>query len=261
MSDSDDFYIGYHRRAPDGIRARTRAVVIGFLVAALAFGALVTSQQGPFRPSVFEFGVEREFVGWLSTDPVPALFARVPGHHDAALSSGVCGANYSIYPLTEGGAKRGGAALVDGFDGKLVRLRGSLIYLDAATMIDVAAGSLEALGGDHGGPAPTTEDLGEQVLRGEIVDSKCHFGLMDPSTGKVHRGCAARCISGGIPPMLHVEDASGKVANLLLVGRDGRAVNKDVLPLVGEPVRVVGRVARFENLLVLYAEPDAIERL
>ena len=258
---SDEFYVGYHERSPAGTRAFVRRVVLALLVVAIAIAFLITSRQGPFRPSVFEFGVEREFVGWLSSDPVPSLFARVPGHHDAEASTGVCGANYSIYPLTEGGTKFGGADLVSGLEGQLVRLRGSLIYLGGSTMIDAAADSIAPVNGGERGPAPVTEDLGEQTLSGEIVDSKCHFGLMDPSTGKVHRGCAVRCISGGIPPMLHVEDDEGRVANLLLVGRDGRAIHREVLPMVGEPVRVVGRVARFENLLVLYAKPEAIERL
>ena len=42
------------------------------------------------------------------------------------------------------------------------------------------------------------------MLRGEIVDSKCYLGVMNPGEGTVHRDCAARCLSGGLPPMLVV---------------------------------------------------------
>lgn len=258
---SDDFYVGYLERAPAGLRGFLRIVALALIAVGVVVAALVTSQQGSFRPSIFEFGVEREFVGWLSLHPVPALFARVPGDHDAKPTAGVCGANYSIYPLTEAGTKLGAEELVRGLEGKLVRMRGSLLYLDRGTMIDVVPDSIASVNGGAPGPDAVIEDLGVQTLSGEIVDSKCHFGLMDPSTGKVHRACAARCISGGIPPALHVEDRHGRVANLLFVGRDGRAINDELLSFVGEPVRVVGRVARYENLLVLYAEPEAIERL
>ena len=257
----DDFYVGYLDRAPQRVRGFVRTFVISLLVVAAGVAALISADQGPFRPSVFEFGVEREFVGWLSLDPVPALYAKVPGHHDAEISSAVCGANYSAYPLTESGTKLGMADLAREWNGRLVRLRASLIYLDRGTMLDVVPDSVAPVDAESAGPAAVVEDLGVQTLVGEIVDAKCHFGVMDPSTGKVHRACAARCISGGIPPALHVEDEAGRVANLLLVGSDGRAIHGELLAWVGEPVRITGRVTRHENLLVLYADPEDIEGL
>jgi hypothetical protein len=45
-------------------------------------------------------------------------------------------------------------------------------------------------------------------LRGEIVDTKCYLGVMTPGEDKVHRGCAVRCISRGVPPAFLVRDAS-----------------------------------------------------
>lgn len=258
----DDFYVGYLEKAPAGVAKFLRTRVIVLLVVVLAAAGFLAVDQGPFRPSVFEFGVEREFVGWISVSPVPTLFAKVPGHHQAEPSAEVCGANYSAYPLAESGTKFGVADVAKEWDGRLVRVRGSLIYLDRETMIDVVPDSVVAIGTETGGaPGAVTEELGTVTLTGEIVDSKCHFGVMDPSTGKVHRACAARCISSGIPPALHVEDEAGRIANLLLVGRDGRAVNREIAAYIGEAVRITGRVVRHENLMVLYANPGDIERL
>ena len=44
-------------------------------------------------------------------------------------------------------------------------------------------------------------DLDTFTLIGEIVDSKRYLGVMNPGNGKVHRDCAVRCLSGGIPPI------------------------------------------------------------
>jgi hypothetical protein len=119
-----------------------------------------------------------------------------------------------------------------------------------------------------GGSPPAALPLGRQRLRGEIVDSKCFYGVMKPSTGKAHRDCAVRCISGGAPPAFVVrapESATGepaeKIVVLLLVGADGRSIAAEVLELVAEPVEIVGEVARVGDRLVLSADPAAIRRM
>ena len=104
-------------------------------------------------------------------------------------------------------------------------------------------------------------NLGEHTLRGEIVDIKCYLGVMKPAHGKPHRSCAARCISGGIPPVLMVRDRDGDTNHLLLVSADGRTVNREVLPLVAEPVEITGRVVRLGDWLVLQASPETYRRL
>ena len=48
------------------------------------------------------------------------------------------------------------------------------------------------------------------------MDTKCFLGVMRPATGKVHRGCAVRCLSGGAPPALLVRDEQGNGVALLL---------------------------------------------
>ena len=129
-------------------------------------------------------------------------------------------------------------------------------------MIEVVSGSVEAVSGaESTEPASHRIALGSHTLRGEIVDSKCFLGVMKPGRGKPHRACAVRCISGGIPPVLRVEDADGDYRHFLLVDTAGRAVNERVLDLVAEPVEVTGSVTKDGDLLILAADPERIRRI
>ncbi len=110
-------------------------------------------------------------------------------------------------------------------------------------------------------PGTETVGLGRQTLVGEIVDSKCFFGVMNPGDLTPHRACAIRCISGGVPPVLLVRQKDGPAIYLLLVSADGKAVNKQVLDMVAEPVQITGEVERQGELLILRAEPSTYRRL
>jgi len=109
--------------------------------------------------------------------------------------------------------------------------------------------------------APQTISLGKQTLVGEIVDSKCFLGVMNPGQLTPHRACAIRCISGGVPPVLLVRQKDGPAAYLLLVSTDGKPVNKAVLNLVAEPVEITGEVQRQGELLILRADPSTYRRV
>lgn len=248
MTQRDEFYVGYRGRMPPGtarfLRFFVASVTGGALLIALAFAALGTR----FPVKRFEFGVERTFVGWIREDPVPLLVVAGP---DGVLSS---------YLLAHGGTKFGAGPLIEGRDGDFVRLRGTLIYREDQTMLDLVPGSVARIEGEAA-PGASFTDLGRHRLRGEIVDSKCFLGVMNPATGKVHRACAARCISSGTPPLLRVGGHAGVSLQLLLVGPKGEALNREVLPFVAEPVAIEGRVTRQGQLLVLWTDVAAIERL
>src|SRR5206468_3964392 len=104
--------------------------------------------------------------------------------------------------------KHGAMEMAKGLDGRTVRLMGSLIYRGSDAMIEALPNTVQA-SADAPVPSATPIDLGLVTLAGEIVDSKCYLGVMNPGNGKVHRDCAARCISGGIPPMFVAKDSSG----------------------------------------------------
>ena len=144
-------------------------------------------------------------------------------------------------------------------------MKGTLIYRGGQTMIEVAADSIKPTG-VPGIELPTIQgfspvSLGQQTLIGEIVDSKCYLGVMNPGALLPHRACAIRCISGGIPPVLLVRQTNGPALYLLLVSRDGKPLNKQVLNLVAEPVEITGEVERQGELLILRADPATYRRV
>ena len=94
-----------------------------------------------------------------------------------------------------------------------------------------------------------------------MVDSKCYLGVMNPGRGKVHTGCAARCISGGVPPAFLVNDEAGTPVLLLLTDARGEAVRDAVLPLVGRGVRLTGRLSKASGVLYFRADLSKAARL
>src|SRR5713226_2447100 len=227
----NDFYVGYLPNAPTALARFVRRVIIvlGLLVVTTAL-VLVVGQM-PFASSAFEYGKVRSFEGAVVTRPFPTLLVGRPGKIGQQ-------DKYSRYLLVAPG-KHGADDLVATFDGKQVRLQGQLIYREGGTMVEIAPGSIAVIDATPTVQA-TTRDLGTVTLTGEIVDSKCYLGVMNPGQGKVHRDCAARCLSGGIPPIF--VSTSGH-EQFLLVGLDGRTLGRDALrEFVAEPITIRGEL-------------------
>lgn len=251
----DEFYVGYAPAAPAGVARVVHRAVLLLACLTIAVPLTLVLAQAPFATAGFEFGVTRSFRGTIRENPAATLLvARPDAAHDGSLAT-------SSYLLVAPG-KHGAQELVGGRDGQAVELAGTLVYRDGQTMVEVVPGSIVARTvRDAASDGAPPVDLGTVELRGEIVDTKCHLGVMNPGDGKTHRDCAARCISGGIPPALRVRDAAGDSRLYLLVGANGETVNQALLPFVAEPVAITGRAERRGDLLVLYADPAAIRRL
>jgi hypothetical protein len=246
------FYVGYQKKMSPELAAFLRPLVIGLLGAVALAAAVLVAEQRPFDASVFEFGKTRDFQGIVSAQPYPSLALVRPGRAGDA-------GTWSRYLLVARG-KHGAQDLVRDSDGKSVALRGSLIHRDNQAMIEIEPGSVRVL--ENGDVAPTeTTVLGRYTLVGEIVDSKCFYGVMKPGHLKTHRACAVRCISGGITPVFLVRDAEGSALHFVLVGADGRPVNQEVLGMVAEPLEITGAVERQDDMLLLKAEPATFRRL
>jgi hypothetical protein len=244
MPNDSDFYIGYHPIAPTDTARTGRRLIVALVGGAAVLGALIASRQPRADPSVFEYGIERSFEGQIVEHPYPALLVPRPGITDRGVA-------YSRYLLVAQG-KHGAQEIVKGLDGGGAQLKGSLIYRDGQTMVEVAHA---ASNGAASAASIQTEILGRFTLHGEIVDSKCYLGVMRPGNGAVHRGCATRCLSGGAPPLLIVHDSTGPAAFILLTGPDGAPLPKErLLSLVGTPVVVVGQVLREGEVLLMRAD-------
>jgi hypothetical protein len=247
----NEFYVGYFPKAPSSVLQRIRRVIVALFLAGAVVAIGFASVQKTFAPAVFEFGKIRTFEGVIELKPFPSLLMP------ASQSQGTGPSRYLLVATGKHGADEQIAAYAD----RNVRLRGTLIHRENQMMIELVSGSISPLAEVHQ-PKLATKDLGAFELIGEIVDSKCYLGVMNPGNGKVHRDCAARCLSGGIPPIFATNDFRGAPAILLLTGHDQKPIPKDViLDLVARPVRVQGKVSQIGEYLLLESEPSAISSL
>jgi len=254
-----EFYIGYLPKAPKGIRKIIKWVTVLLLILVGATSFLMISSEKDFDNSTFEFGEYNSFEGIIMENPYPRILIERPGE------TGVH-PKYSQYYLAQFG-KFGGQKMVERLDGKSVNLQGSLIYRDDQTMIEIKDNSISH---DHTSDTDRIpefnsilpqENLGTHTLKGEIVDSKCFYGVMNPGNLKVHKACAINCIRGGIPPVFVVKDGNGNVGYYLLQDKNGNAVNDRVLDKVAEPVKIKGEVIKQGDLLILKADPASYTEL
>jgi hypothetical protein len=256
MDSSDEFYIGWQGQAPKAIASHVRNTVILLLLLAPLLGSLLVLGQRTIGKSVFEWGNVKTFSGLLRTRPYPHLLVARPGRAGDTPS-----AYYLVAPFKFGLKPE----LLAPFDGQPVSLKGTLIYRGNQTMIEARPESLKlapaAAAGSTVNQGNAQASLGSQTLVGEIVDSKCYLGVMNPGQLTPHRACAVRCISGGIPPVLLVRSKDGPPLYFLLVSRDGQPVNKRVLNMVAEPVQITGEVERQGELLVLRSDPGTFHRI
>lgn len=242
----DDFYVGYDPPMPSGVARRVTRVVAALAVVAIASaaGALVTHRQ--LTPAVFDYGRPQTVTGILRRTPYPAL--RTASGDVLLVGRGKAGAETSMAGVPDGP----------------VMLHGTRIERRGRRMVEVVPGSVR-VAGDAGRATAGAEGAAassvEVTLRGEIVDSKCFLGVMNPGEGTVHRDCARVCLRGGIPPMLLVRGAPAEEALILLVDASGRPVGRQLAELSGVPVEIRGRLTRGGEQQVLAVDPAAVVRL
>jgi hypothetical protein len=247
----NEFYVGYVSKAPAGISRRIRAVVIALMAIAVMGAFTFASVQRTFAPAIFEYGKQRSFEGIIERKPFPTLLVKRPGSPDSGSS------HYLL--VAEG--KHGADDELSEFQGKSVRLKGTLIYRDSQTMIEVVKGSISVAGSAEALPA-AAKTLGVFELDGEIVDGKCYLGVMNPGSGKVHRDCAARCLSGGVPILFATNNFRGEPGVLQLTGSDQKPLAKAAfLDHVGQPVRLKGTVVENGDTLIFEIDPAGITQL
>jgi nitrite reductase/ring-hydroxylating ferredoxin subunit len=214
---SGEFFIGWQSKmAPElARRLRVAIIVLAVLVPAVV-GAFVWFQH-PVDRGRFEFGVETQFEGVLYERPIPRLRMTMANGR-------------MVDHILVGTGKFGPHAVIAGAHGHRVRFTGTLIVREPLHMIELnQPGSFTVLDREAAPAAePAIAPLGQGRFVGEIVDTKCFSGVMRPATGKVHRGCAVRCLSGGVPPGLLVRDARGDGVVFLLAGPGEEPLRFDV---------------------------------
>jgi hypothetical protein len=229
----DEFYVGYMASMPAGHARRVRGGVVGLGVLGLVAAGLAAGSLRDPGDAVWGNEVARH-AGVVVCEPYPVLMMP------PAAGRGGYGAAWRGAVLVEEG-KIGAGARCAGATGKGVEIAGTELRRGGGLMLEIGAaeGSFK-VGGAPAEP-PAASDLGPLTLEGEVVDLKCFLGAMKPGDGKTHKACAIRCVSGGVPPALAVFGSGGEATCYLLAGPGGEAINGELLPFVGERVRVAGR--------------------
>jgi hypothetical protein len=251
---NDEFYIGWEAKAAPDIGKAACKVVIALLFLAVLASVVLAVSQRMIGQSVFEWGSSKTFSGILQTQPYPHLLVPRPG--DVAGKP-----QFSTYYLVAPWKFGLNREAIAPFNGKSITLKGTLIYRGNQTMVETKPEWIQASDKPSATSLPQAIRLGRQALVGEIVDSKCFLGVMNPGQLTPHRACAIRCISGGVPPVLLVRQKNGPATYFLLVSSEGKPVNQRVLDMVAEPVEITGEVERQGDLLILRADPATYRRV
>lgn len=240
---SKPFFVGY--LATPAARKRSSWLIgVTFGAIAIAFGVALSLGQTTASQGTWVISETRAVEGLLSLDPYPVIHTR----------------DQSVLLVRPG--KSSAEDLVAPYAGQFVRVSAIPIERGGWLMLEVGSNTqVEAIDAIVGVAQPPTV-TGEAVsLSGEIVDSKCFLGVMKPGAGKVHRACAAMCLTGGMPPMLVVTDDVGDRFGYMLVGDAGESVSKRLVPDVAVPVTVSGTLQTRGDLTYLEIGASAITRL
>ncbi len=248
----DDFYVGYSKQIPPKTFRFILFIVSILVVGVIALGAILPLFHYQYPPSKVVGGMD--FEGLVVDRPIPYLLVPRDGNTGNNDS-------YSRYPMAST-RKASVSPEVLKLAGNWVKLKAAPTYRDNAVLLNViySPGNVEPeviqAPQDETLTPPKGESLGNFTLTGEIVDSKCYLGVMKPGHTKTHRDCSIRCISGGVPPVLKVDNSSGDPLYFFLVDSEEKPVNKRILSYVGDPIDVTGEVVRYGDLFILKANPQ-----
>lgn len=259
MKHEDPFYIGWEDKpAPSTQRRIWWFGGIWLIVIAALAGGLASSQQTILPRGVFEWGEVKTFNGIFRSRPYPHLEMARPHSSNSPEVEKV-----SHYPLVKPFKYGLTSQECEPWEGQSVTLRATLIYQPEQTMLEIVPGSIQRTGiaaSVESTALETSKHSGQSVtLVGEIVDSKCYLGVMNPGRFLPHRACAIRCISGGIPPAFLVSSGPTSSECYLLVSSQGEPLSEKVLPWVARPVRLSGTLETNGDLKTFRADLSSIQ--
>ena len=256
MKKNDEFYVPY---IDGSLGVKTKQTLKRFTIIALLtiiLGALLFSYtQKPFKNSTFELTNSTKITGVFHENPYPMLRVEVAKNiykNILLLGFGKSSANPFLEKLQN---------QVKDLNGKLLSIEGNLIYYNGKTLIQITDEEKITLENQAISSIPVNESISNMTLQGEIIDPKCYFGVMKPGKGKIHRSCAVRCISGGIPLVLVTTDSNNLSQYFLLTDLKGGPINNDILPYIGKPSKVKGYVEKMEDWHIIKIDVSDILEL
>jgi hypothetical protein len=254
MKKKEEFYVSY---IDGSLGQKTKRTIKRFAITSILIvilGSIVFSfTQKPFKNSSFELTSATKITGVFHENPYPMLRVEIAKNtykNILLLGFGKSSANPFLEQLQNE---------VKDLNGKKISIEGNLIYFNGKTLIQITNDEKVVLVSNTMTPTPKKEIISKMTLQGEIIDPKCYFGVMKPGKGKIHRSCAVRCISGGIPPVLATTDKNNMAQYFLLTDLKGQPINEAVLPFIGKPAEIKGIVEKMEDWFILKINPDDIK--
>lgn len=253
----EDFFIGYIDHIAPKTRKRVKSFVILCLLGILVIAIVFAFSQNTFKNSTFELTTNTKIMGVYHEMPYPMLKVKTAENtfkNILLIGFGKYSANPFLKKIKEEVPK---------LSGSIISIEGNLIYYNGKTLLQITdEEKITLIEKGTSKQLPILETLvNDMELTGEIVDPKCYFGVMKPGKGKIHRSCAVLCISGGIPPVLVTTDKNNISEYYLITDQSGAPINKQILPYVGKPSSITGKVIKMEDWYQLRINIDAIEDL
>jgi len=243
MMKDQEFYVPY---IEGSLGAKTKRTLKYFVIVSVLFivlAALVFSfSQKPFKNSTFELTNATKITGTFHENPYPMLRTQIADKtykNILLLGFGKSSAN----PFLETIRKK-----TKNLNGKTLIIEGNLIYYNGKTLLQITDDEKVIVENNTTKvKLPQKKEISEITLEGEIIDPKCYFGVMKPGYGKIHRSCAVRCISGGIPPVLATTDSNNIAKYFLITDQNGNALHENILSFIGKQAQIKGFVEQLED--------------
>jgi len=258
MTRSDKpFYIGWKDKMPGDNKNYIKRFILTIFIGLPLLAITIVWAQKDFNNHIFELGKSTVLTGVYYDNPAPIL--EIDSSTNPKLSSN--------HVLLVGYGKHGAEGIIkqieavnESLNGKKITIEGSLIQGDGKTLLELTKknNSLITLHNDDRLSSNPNEPLALQTFVGEILDPKCYFGVMKPGEGKIHKSCAIRCISGGIPPILRVV-SENKNEYFVLLGENGEKINKQILDKIAEKTQITGQHGKLNGWNYIYTNPQSIK--
>lgn len=257
MKEQDEFYIGWQDEASDSFKGRRKTFFLIGLVVFVLFALGYLFMENKFVDNYFDYGNLTTLEGTIVEYPVFGLRTEIDGK---AVTVPLVGfGKFDALPVLEAIKERANGKLLSSLK---VSLKGTILTYQDKTWMELTEGDNSIISINDSGQnySQTLQSLGAKSIAGEIVDPKCFFGVMNPAYNKIHRSCAIRCISGGIPPVLAIRENGVFTDYYFVIDEKGKPINKEVLPFIGTPINLSGDVQQVDDWKVVRINANKISQ-
>ena len=245
----EQFFIGWEGNWQANFALKGRLLTIALFALVVVVSLIFVSSQPTYKDSLFDFPNITSVEGTYLSEPFPHLISD--NEVIVLVGFGKFSALKDIYKYTEETGQS--------IEGKRVRISGTKISFDQRQIYELTMGwaSIELLGDGDNIPSLSSRPTSIKTYSGEVIDPKCYFGAMNPAEGKIHRSCAIRCLSGGIPAAF-VIGGSVEKSYYIIRGDRGQDINSQLLCYVGERVNISGKVTGYFNWNIINMDEGGI---